>query len=98
MKSDRGAAHAAAALNRLLDPLHPCSEGEARRQLKRLTAIERTEVTSALMRMRQMLIAIDHEPLTEIDWDIDHKAIRSNTGLLEYNRYGHQIPVRFSRR
>lgn len=96
----RATAHAAQALGRLVDPLHPCRISEAKRQLKRLTAEERAELHAALDAMNEILSGIDVTPPTEIDRDIDHKAIFLNVPWDHYRdeKRTPQIPVRFSQR
>jgi hypothetical protein len=98
--NDRATAHAAQALQRILDPTHPHPYGEAKRQLKRLTAQERAEVHEALVALNLMLVGIGNEPATEIDRDIDHKAIFLNVPWDHYRdeKRTPQIPVRFSQR
>jgi hypothetical protein len=67
MKSTKAIEVSRSALQRLLDPLHPDGHGEARRQLRRLTADEREELHQALVVLNLMIVGLNYAEPTEID-------------------------------
>jgi hypothetical protein len=81
--------------------MHPHPLGEAKRQIERLTADERRELGTMLLVMERIVQEVEESTPTEIDYDIDHRAIVSN-GRFSHEqmtvRRGGQIPPRFSQR